>query len=909
MEDLQEKKRKSTEDKLLAGDGPNDHGDDASIGGKRLKATGNLAIEEEIDEEEECMLAQAMANIDVPPAADVALEETVPTTPIVVPNPRRGKPKAGAAATGTSAPQTPMPPMPLAGCGARSVAPSVQLAPQPQDLPSSSHRDDDAAVGKRTTWAGCSTVQSLDLLNAKCPLFKPPKKCNTQKWEAELAKIKGPLGQLELLLGCGVGKVKDQELKGALTALKKAMGKNGSSNMEELITLISGLVDEWQKLKPGLYVAFPTHWVQAWVSASVNKLLGEMNADGLTDDTALKLRSALFLHKSLNDEDVLPAKDNAFGKLADFFFFCPGCFDCASDLKALGFWNLLEDMTQVCSVLTWNLFQLNFLNAEYRIPYTTFASAMTYCAQVDKLQCKWVAEVLIKSFSCKAASSFVIAEAALRIFLPPNFVAIDECLNQNLAALLQLVHSMLHKVNLATMLEKCSAIVCPDVLRTVSPPLVKMGSFTQFKRLQQTCHTEVAAASLDAETAGVAAEIQTKTTTMKADFDNCEMNLSQDVADEAFKTADVTRLMNSLKSFHDQVMTLPQTSSSQHAAVRAEATAVIEQGQSLLQNTVGKLTGILIKQLSDPGVILSDKSAFDSFFDMDCLLEFVVSVTKDKRPEREDERFAFHPGKSFNPVTNWFPFSLRTRLIFAADIASVKPFFCNLQRIEDSVLKDDLDKAMALGHCLVSLQKEVTDPGKGTDCGDSFTTFKTAFDSLATAAGKRNAVNMLAGKPEIIESNMVQLKLLQACGLALSSVANDDTVANELASLDTEVSNLNVKKNSVLNKEDAMLKQSVTDKVTTVKTLLPRWPIIPSLSSASLTKVKDELKMINPAELGAAYAALRDVVQSVNQMPQQQQGTVFERQLMDEMQEALQSATIILATQSGWAGEQVFSER
>lgn len=355
MEDLQEKKRKSTEDKLLAGDGPNDHGDDASIGGKRLKATGNLAIEEEIDEEEECMLAQAMANIDVPPAADVALEETVPTTPIVVPNPRRGKPKAGAAATGTSAPQTPMPPMPLAGCGARSVAPSVQLAPQPQDLPSSSHRDDDAAVGKRTTWAGCSTVQSLDLLNAKCPLFKPPKKCNTQKWEAELAKIKGPLGQLELLLGCGVGKVKDQELKGALTALKKvtgakvdkrlgceggawstkinivreimqkskdvrstsldsrlcrktkfdlvclslcarswpgpcncqlflfvgfhciivsqmssvgplveskAMGKNGSSNMEELITLISGLVDEWQKLKPGLYVAFPTHWVQ-----------------------------------------------------------------------------------------------------------------------------------------------------------------------------------------------------------------------------------------------------------------------------------------------------------------------------------------------------------------------------------------------------------------------------------------------------------------------------------------------------------------------------------------------------------------------------------------------------------------------------------------------------------------------
>lgn len=25
-----------------------------------------------------------------------------------------------------------------------------------------------------------------------------------------------------------------------------------------------------------------------------------------------------------------------FGKLADFFFFCPGCFDCASDLKALG---------------------------------------------------------------------------------------------------------------------------------------------------------------------------------------------------------------------------------------------------------------------------------------------------------------------------------------------------------------------------------------------------------------------------------------------------------------------------------------------------------------------------------------------------------------------------------------------
>lgn len=56
------------------------------------------------------------------------------------------------------------------------------------------------------------------------------------------------------------------------------------------------------------------------MSASVNKLLGEMNADGLTDDTALKLRSALFLHKSLNDEDVLPAKDNALLSLVSDSF-------------------------------------------------------------------------------------------------------------------------------------------------------------------------------------------------------------------------------------------------------------------------------------------------------------------------------------------------------------------------------------------------------------------------------------------------------------------------------------------------------------------------------------------------------------------------------------------------------------
>ena len=57
------------------------------------------------------------------------------------------------------------------------------------------------------------------------------------------------------------------------------MGKNGpNSSLQEKI---EGVMQQWEALENGLVVGFPMQWVQAWVMASVNQSLGEIDQDGL----------------------------------------------------------------------------------------------------------------------------------------------------------------------------------------------------------------------------------------------------------------------------------------------------------------------------------------------------------------------------------------------------------------------------------------------------------------------------------------------------------------------------------------------------------------------------------------------------------------------------------------------------
>ena len=87
------------------------------------------------------------------------------------------------------------------------------------------------------------------------------------------------------------------------------MGKNGpNSSLQEKI---EGVMQQWEALENGLVVGFPMQWVQAWVMASVNQSLGEIDQDGLTETTAFKLRSQIMLPAPMEMAELKASADNA----------------------------------------------------------------------------------------------------------------------------------------------------------------------------------------------------------------------------------------------------------------------------------------------------------------------------------------------------------------------------------------------------------------------------------------------------------------------------------------------------------------------------------------------------------------------------------------------------------------------
>ena len=357
-----------------------------------MKSTflGGECEEDDIDDEEEFMLAQAMAVMDEPEDHDgedtqggaTSKAPSITSTNVVA------KRKAGVGSTepapsskrtknaGNALPERmpvvkpqppPTPEVALAGetpaskAKAKGKARTPQLVkdsssgmPGKQPVPTSSTPapPTKSARGTEKWKVLCSDVKDLDLASENGRLFQAPDKLKEKaKWNVEVAKLKTALSHVEgILSSCALSsssKVKDQEIKTDVTSLKRlgtdktdkrlggdkvaegkkfstrcnalreilgqlkdfrticmGLNKSGPLTSENLEKKISDIQKEWAKLEKDLVVGFPSQWIQAWVTASVQQTLGDIGSDGLSEETALALRSKLFLPEpsSLNSQ-------------------------------------------------------------------------------------------------------------------------------------------------------------------------------------------------------------------------------------------------------------------------------------------------------------------------------------------------------------------------------------------------------------------------------------------------------------------------------------------------------------------------------------------------------------------------------------------------------------------------------
>lgn len=368
------------------------------------------------------------------------------------------------------------------------------------------------APGDHTTWSKCDLISSLEISSEHGgKIFAPPSlktyqknANNVAKWRVEVAKQKPWLMIFESLFASDQGiRVTEQQAKTALTRAKKGNNKvdkrlgyetanNGELTFHERVCHlkealqatkefrskalgsakggpiapdvlekdISQIKKPLQELVPDLNPAFPLHWGQAWVTAACQPNLSDDVP--ITDEaTARACASQLYLFDTLlksGDHDG-PAADNAYGRMTDFFFFCPGS---------------LQD-EKIC-----------------------------------RLQSKFIGKLLMKAFAAKL--SLEEAVNVLKACLPENPVPLtldaltSMVLDKAMAEALWVLYQMLHGAVTEELMEQAKTKLTREEFVSCHRPLYRLVQMSQYKRLVHSCHQKLSLVQLD-RAAGEKAEM------------------------------------------------------------------------------------------------------------------------------------------------------------------------------------------------------------------------------------------------------------------------------------------------------------------------------------------------------------------------------------------------------------------
>ena len=202
-----------------------------------------------------------------------------------------------------------------------------------------------------------------------------------------------------------------------------------------------------------------------------------------------------------------------------------------------------------------------------------------FCVQVEKLQSKWIGDILVKAFNTKWED----LEGPIQTFLPVDLRLQSVVLNARVADALDCIRNLIHGVDVSQNLDRVSDVLCSSIMAEQCRPLVKFPTMTQFKRLQQKCHECMAAEKFDEETQGKANQV----TSMTADVGKVikeKSHVSQcQAVDELFE------FIQLLHDFKMAYTSLPSIATSAHAPVRLAALACFDDALSLMDNKTSRI--------------------------------------------------------------------------------------------------------------------------------------------------------------------------------------------------------------------------------------------------------------------------------------------------------------------------------
>ena len=204
-----------------------------------------------------------------------------------------------------------------------------------------------------------------------------------------------------------------------------------------------------------------------------------------------------------------------------------------------------------------------------------------------------------------------------------------------------------------------------------------------------------------------------------------------------------------------------------------------------------------------------------------------------------------------------------------------------------------------LCHSIVDAVRATTDDGNGSTFGDVFQGFKTTVQQFGLNLCERIVPKIL----ELANNAIKEDHDVSQAQEALRAIGDVIPVGEEMKSQVTAFMNSCEKslkpKVGSLTAVELQCWVSVMGKVEQLKSVVPSWPLLPQLGKVSLESAKASLEAIATVELGKAYAGLRDGWTSAKKQSTEVFEKIFGQEEQEKVEDALKTARILLACQSG----------
>lgn len=195
---------------------------------------------------------------------------------------------------------------------------------------------------------------------------------------------------------------------------------------------------------------------------------------------------------------------------------------------------------------------------------------------------KILMDIILKAFTVKVAQ-WPLSEEGLKVLMPNDFVAESVCMNPAMASVLQLIHDLLHDIDLAQNLLCEAKILHPNSLGVDCRMLAKISSTANYKKLLHQKQCAIAAANKDRECERQAGLLMNW-------LPNAEQALFSASSTAVANLKVVLEHVNLIAELRRRCTELPLQQESAHATIR-------DQGFSLCQRALDVLPTFLCEGL------------------------------------------------------------------------------------------------------------------------------------------------------------------------------------------------------------------------------------------------------------------------------------------------------------------------